>query len=419
MIEDNTSSISISPKPFRGEVTAPASKSYLQRAIAIAAFCKEPCVIQNFYPSKDALVALEIVKKLGAITYLSENKLSICKGELKEREILINCGESGLCARMFSPIVATFSRKAKIVGEGSLQTRPVAMIIDALTKLGSFSTSSNGMLPIIISSNIKAGNIEIDGSETSQLLTGLLIALPMLEGDSFIQVYHLKSIPYIQMTLDILNDFGIQIKHSSFTKFDIKGNQTPQATNYYVEGDWSGAAFLLVAAAISGKILVKGLNVNSVQADRAILDVLLTSGANVEVLEDAILVSKNNLKAFKFDATHCPDLFPPLAALAACCEGTSEIKGVSRLKHKESNRALALKEEFSKLNIKIELQDDLMFISKSIIKGGKVSSRNDHRIAMAAAILASVADSDISIENYKAVNKSYPTFFSDLRNLTI
>lgn len=417
-IDDDKLSISVSPKPIIGEIIAPASKSYLQRALAIASFCNEPSTILNFYPSNDALVALDIVKKLGAKAYFSESDLFISKGNLNKDDVILNCGESGLCARMFSPIAATYNRKTKIVGEGSLQTRPVGMIIEALTKLGSTSTSSNGLLPINILTQIKAGNIEIDGSETSQLLTGLLIALPTINGDSTIQVHQLKSIPYVQMTLDLLNLFGIKIKHSNYRKFEIRGNQTPTSTSYFVEGDWSGAAFHLVGAAISGKILVKGLNINSAQADRAIIDALSKSGAHVELLDDAILVSKNKLFAFEFDATHCPDLFPPLAALAACCEGTSIIKGVSRLKNKESDRAIALKEEFFKLNIKIDLQGDLMYISKSEVKGGIVSSRNDHRIAMATAILASVADSEIKIDNYTAVNKSYPTFFDDLERLT-
>jgi 3-phosphoshikimate 1-carboxyvinyltransferase len=406
------------PFNYQGKVFAPASKSYLQRAIAISILGSQACTIENFYPSKDALAAIRIAKSLGASVEVFDRKLVVKKGEAQLDEVEINCGESGLSTRMFSPIAATFLRISKITGEGSIMSRPINMIEEALVQLGAKTSSNKGLLPLHIEGPILPSEIEIDGSESSQLLTGLLISLPLLQGNSVIKVTNLKSIPYVQMTLDILGHFGIEIKHDNFNRFEIKGGQMISASSYYVEGDWSGASFHLVGGAISGKVTVCGLNCQSTQADKAILDAIISCGGAVSTFENEVLVKKDQLRAFQFDATHSPDLFPPLAVLAACCEGTSKIKGVSRLKNKESNRAQTIREEFLKLNIEVKNVGDVMYIEGSKVKGGKVSSRNDHRIAMATAVLASVADGKIEIENSRAVDKSYPTFFEDLKTVS-
>lgn len=405
--------------PFRysGSLVAPASKSYLQRAIAIASLSVQACKIQNFYPSKDAEAALSIAASLGAQIQRFEHAVLIQKGKVSHDSVVLNCGESGLSTRMFSPIAALFIRKTIIAGEGSLLKRPINMIEDALNQLGVLTNSNAGFLPLEFHGPLKPGEILIDGSESSQLLTGLLIALPLLNEPSVVRVKNLKSIPYIQMTLDILAHFGIAIDHYNFETFSIPGSQKPNAQEYYIEGDWSGAAFHLVGAAVSGSIRITGLNRHSSQADSAILDALHLCGADVHVSDNEIHVAKNQCKAFSFDATHCPDLFPPLAVLAACCEGQSEIRGVSRLKHKESNRALTIQEEFAKLNISVQLDGDFMRIEKAEVRGATIDSRNDHRIAMAGAILASVSNSAICIENAQAVNKSYPSFFEDLEQV--
>ena len=402
---------------YSGILTAPASKSYLQRAIAIGSLCNEPCLINNFYPSKDALAALGIAENLGASVQISGDSLTICKGSIFKYQRELHCGESGLSTRMFSPIAALQKGKTSIFGSGSLLNRPITMIENALKQLGVETLSNHGFLPLELQGPLRPGNIVIDGSESSQLLTGLLIALPTLETRSVIHVKNLKSIPYIQMTLDILNHFGISIDHNNFETFWISGNQKPNAQEYHVEGDWSGAAFHLVGAAISGEVTLLGLNPRSSQADRKILEALQKSGAGVLIGENGIQITKKSLQSFDFDATHCPDLFPSLAVLATCCSGESRIKGVSRLEHKESNRACSIRDEFAKLNIKVVLDGDVMQIQQADVIGGLVNSQNDHRIAMAAAILASVSSTPITIENARAVNKSYPTFFDELQNI--
>ncbi|MCC5923567.1 MAG: 3-phosphoshikimate 1-carboxyvinyltransferase [Crocinitomicaceae bacterium] len=414
---DDSLIITIPNRPTNGLLTAPASKSYLQRAIAIACLGERPCTIANFYHSSDALAAINIAKNLGAKINLEDRSLHLVPGKVNSEKVLLNCGEAGLSTRMFSPIAAIFPRETIITGEGSILKRPMHMIEEALQQLGANVTSNKHYLPLHIQGPIRSGQITIDGSESSQLLTGLLIALPKLKGDSTIKVLNLKSTPYIQMTLDILHDFGVAVTHKNFEEFQIKGGQKPSLSNYFVEGDWSGASFPMVAAAISGKVEITGLNIKSTQADSAILQALALSGAKTAIHEDKITIQKGDLKAFHFDATNCPDLFPPLAALAACCEGTSIIHGIERLTHKESNRALTIQEEFKKLNIQVTLEGNNMLIEKAAVSGGEVASRNDHRIAMATAVLASVANSPVTIQNSLAVNKSYPTFYEDLASI--
>ena len=407
----------ISPALLLGRVVAPASKSYLQRAIAIASLCEDECRIHGYTPSADVDAALTIVSQLGASVSISDGTIAISKGEITKNEIILSCGESGLSARMFSAIAATYENKITVTGKGSLLERPFHMVQHALIQLGKSAHLTSGKLPLKLSGTMHSDEITIDASESSQLLTGLLIALPMLEGKSIIYVHHLRSIPYIQMTLDILSHYGISINHTNFQRFEIEGNQRPKAPEYIVEGDWSAASFLLVGGAIAGRVSVSGLNPNSAQADRAILDALQLAGAKVEWEHDEVSCSRSTLHAFHFDATHCPDLFPPLAALAACCKGTSTIKGTERLHHKESDRATTICATLRSLGITVTIENHTMHITGGAIRAASLSSFNDHRIAMMAAVLGCVADYPISITESKAVNKSYPNFFCDIASL--
>jgi len=215
------------------------------------------------------------------------------------------------------------------------------------------------------------------------------------------------------MTIEVLSCFGVEVINHNYEKFTIAANQKLKAIEYKIEGDWSAASFHAVAGAIGGEVRMRNLIINSFQSDIAIIDVLKMSGANVELNEESVLVTKNDLNAFEFDATHCPDLFPPLLLLAIASKGISEIKGVSRLLHKESNRAEVLQSEFSKLGAHIEIVDDTMLIKGGRLISGVINSNNDHRIAMAAAISSLICDGQIEIENPNVINKSYPTFYID------
>ena len=406
----------LEPSAIKGTLKAPASKSMTQRAIAAALLADGQSIIHNPSYCDDSLAAMSIAVGLGARVEPQVNELKI-NGSAVLKEPKLNCGESGLAIRMFSPIAALYPAEIKMVGANSLKKRPMFMIEEALNQLGVKCTSSGGFIPLTIEGPIVGGYCEIDGSVSSQLLTGLLMALPLAAGNSEIRVNNLKSKPYIDMTIQILKSFGISVENRDYSLFRIQGNQKYIPQSYTVEGDWSGGAFLLVAGAINGQLCVRGLRSDSMQSDKLIVNALENAGAHIISGENQIEITRSELKAFEFDSTESPDLFPPLVALASYCEGISTIKGVSRLIYKESDRAKALQEEFSKMGIKIEINDDLMFVIGGKPQGARVESHDDHRIAMAIAVASLGATAKVSIRDSQCVAKSYPGFFDDLRRV--
>jgi 3-phosphoshikimate 1-carboxyvinyltransferase len=325
---------------------------------------------------------------------------------------------------MFTPLAALSNNEIIITGSGSLSSRPMDFFDHILPQLGVSVSSNNGKLPLKVKGPVKPSNIEIDGSLSSQFLTGLLMCYAVSgASDVSINVNHLKSKPYIDLTLEVMRKFGMNVPennhYESFRFSPTNGiKQMNVVRSFTVEGDWSGAAFLLVAGAVAGTVQVRGLDLQSAQADRAIMLALQESGARISYYDEYIEISKSGLKGFSFDATECPDLFPPLVALAAYCEGETMLVGTNRLTHKESNRALTLQETFGRLGVEIELKDNVMLIQGGKgIKGGTAHSHHDHRIAMAAAVAALGADSSVEIEEAEAINKSYPEFYNDLMKL--
>ena len=399
-------------------IIAPASKSYLQRALAISALADGSSVLKNSSYCDDSLVAKRIIQDLGSEVIEQNGDLIVKSKGLFPKKKTFCAGESGLSVRMFSPILSLSDKEVVFTGDGSLLKRPIQIIADALEQLGAQVNTQKGFLPLTIKGRIKSGKVEIDGSLSSQLLSGLLITLPLLDGDSEILVNKLKSKPYIEMTLSIMRYFGVEVSCEDYKVFKIKGNQKYKATEYNIEGDWSASSFFLVAGAVKGRVQIENLNLSSAQADKEIITVLRQVGAIVSFDKDTVVVEKNKLNAFEFDATDCPDLFPPLVCLASQCNGKSEIKGVSRLTHKESNRAEVLKNEFAKIGVEIEIENDSMYIESSIITEGTIDSNHDHRIAMAAGIMNLFTDGNIEIEKKEAINKSYPNFFNDLYKLS-
>lgn len=432
--------ITISPSKISGKVQAPASKSSMQRACAAALVSKGISIIDNPGQSNDDKAALGVIQSLGArIEWLDDGKLridssSFLSGNVKLPANGLRVGESGLGIRMFTPIIALHKEEIIINGEGSLRTRPMDFFDEILPQLGVTVSSNNGKLPLKIKGPLQPKNITIDGSLSSQFLTGLLFAyaaplqLPPVGGGNdpvTIKVTNLKSKPYIDLTLKVMKDFGLNVPENRNYEEFIFANQlinpsTNQQINYQVESDWSGGAFLLVAAAIAGNISVKGLDINSTQADKKILKALKDSGANTFIERDEISISPLEAGgvAFEFDATDCPDLFPPLAALATYCKGISKIKGVRRLAHKESNRGLTIQEELGKMGVKILLDDDMMYVhGGNGVSGASTHSHHDHRIAMMCAVAALQATGETMIEDAEAVNKSYPKFWDDVKLL--
>lgn len=400
-----------------GTLRAPSSKSYAQRAVAAALLCEGESTLENMVLCNDTRAALQVARDLGA-EIASEGDTYTVRGGLHPRRTRLDIGESGLATRLFAPITALCAETITLTGRGSILSRPISMMEGPLRELGASVSSKGGCLPMRIRGRIRGGNIAVDGSLSSQFITGLLMALPLAPGDSTLTVSDLKSRPYIDMTLSLLSAFGIDIKHNEYRQFYIEGGQRYAPVRYAVEGDWSGASCLLVAGAVAGSVTVTHLNPLSLQADTALVDALAAAGAEITTTTDSVTVRRGNLRAFEFDATHCPDLFPALAALASCCEGTSSIRGTSRLVHKESDRARTLCDVFSEMGVETDIEtENVMRITGGPVRSATVGSHNDHRIAMAAAVAALRSDERVVIRGAEAVDKSYPGFWDDLDRL--
>lgn len=417
--------VTVKPSALHGRVQAPVSKSSFQRGCAAALLHKGATIIDNMGNSNDDQAAMDIITKLGATYAIEGDRLKVESNGVQPISSIIDCGESGLSIRMFTPIASLSNMPISISGKGSLLQRPMHFFNEILPQLRVACRSVNGYLPLAIQGPLKPASIEVDGGLSSQFLTGLLMAFSAAQAsDVTIVVNNLKSRPYIDLTLDVMQQFGMHTpSHTGYKEFYF-GNLDKQRLTanetimYTAEGDWSGGAFLLVAGAIAGPIKVTGLNRASTQADKEIITAMMRANASIAMDAKEITVHPGGLTGFEFDATDCPDLFPPLAALAAYCTGDSYIKGASRLVHKESNRSHALQEELGKMGILVDVNDDVMHIQgSSKITGAATHAHHDHRIAMACAVVALAANGDTTIEDAEAVNKSYPNFYNDLRSL--
>ncbi len=432
----------IIPGVVEGEVDPPSSKSYAQRAIAAALLADGTSVLSGIEMCDDTAAALRVVQTLGAkVENPSPGTFAIMGGGLDPKSYTLDIGESGLSTRLFTPIAALSPTPITITGHGSILKRPMDMMLAPLRRLGVEVVDKKGHLPITVRGPMRGGEVEIDGSVSSQFLTGLLVALPLATNDTTVRVKNLKSIPYIDMTIDMMDRFGVDVDHRDYEEFYIPGSQSYTPATLTIEGDWSAASCLLVAGATSSRaggnghgglscagVTVKNLNPVSLQADVAIVEALSRAGAHIEQAGNTITVSHRELRAFSFDATDCPDLFPALAALAASCEGISTIIGTSRLAHKESDRAEAIRSEYGRLGIEVDLSEpDTMRISGGNAHGDIISSpgggivvnsHDDHRMAMSLAVAALNASSPVTIRGAECVSKSYSDFWADFDNLT-
>jgi len=411
----------IEPGSISGNVAAPPSKSMTQRAYAAALLHKGITIIRNAGSSQDEQAAMNIIQQLGAVVaHLSgpaHFKKITSPGSITSTGPA-SCGESGLAARLFTPIAALGAGQVTITGSGSLLHRPMPGFAEVLPQLGIALRDFNGQLPLTLQGPLQPASISLDASAGSQFLSGLLFALSYAATlPVTISVTGLTSKPYIDMTLQVLAHFGKPVTHHNYTEFYIDPTLfTYQDTvELDIEGDWSSAAALLVAGALAGNITVSNLDANSKQADKAILTALRDAGAGVTVADGSITVKMAPLRAFEFDATDCPDLFPVLAVLASCCHGESAVKGVHRLFHKESNRAASISEMLTDLSVPFSIEDDVLYVTGvRRLSGTIIDAHNDHRIVMAAAIAALRARGRIDITGAEAVRKSYPAFFDDL-----
>lgn len=418
--------VKIKPSRLSGNIKAPPSKSYMQRACAAALIKGGITIIKNPGKSEDDLHAASIIQQMGCkVSKVHNDEWQIESQGLNAFTKLpgiIYFGESGLSLRMFTPLIAVSSSRVHIDGKGSILNRKNLVFNDVFVSLGVDFQSQMGLLPFIVEGPLQPANIKMDGSKGSQYLTGILMAYAAVgAAGKAIEVSNLKSTPYIDLTLSVLSKFNLPVPENvNYERFVFpslrKADNEP--VTYHVEGDWSGASFWLVGAAISGKMTLSCLDPYSLQSDKKILAALEAAGCRGSVFKDQIEIEESPLKPFYFDATDCPDLFPPLVVLATQCGGTSVIKGLNRLKDKESDRGVTLQTEFKKMGASVNLDYDnneMKITGGKKLKGGIFDPHDDHRIAMACAIAALNAEGESTITHAEAVNKSYPDFWDDLQ----
>ena len=418
----------IHPGLISGTIAIPASKSDAQRAILCAALAEGTSRLTGIGKSDDELAMLQAVRQMGAVIQ-SENEnenedssltthiVSITGIKNLPENLELSAGESGLGLRLLTCVSAAFDQKVRLTGRGSLLSRPMNFFDEVLPQFGAEVSTNMGKLPIEVKGPLKGRDLEVDGSLSSQFISGLLMALPKSETSSTLRVLDMKSGPYVQMTIHTLKQFGIAIENET-NVFRIAGNQNYRAADYAIESDWSSASYWLVAAAIGHPLVISGLNMRSLQADKELLKALMSAGCRLSIGEDAIRVDGSNLQAFEFNAADCPDLFPALVVLASKCNGISRIHGAKRLIHKESDRGMALQNEFGKMGLRIELGDDLMLIhGTGKLHGAEVDSHHDHRIAMCLGIAGTIATGNTVLTNADSVSKSYPDFWKCFNRL--
>ena len=406
----------INPSILCGTITAPPSKSSAHRSLICAALSNGCVTIKNCGNSNDIAATCNVLKSLGSQITVTGKDISISPALKNQKNIVLDCGESGSTARFILPVAAALGvENATIIGHGRLPLRPFGALTEVLRKNG--VNCSSDCLPITISGKLKCGKFELPGNISSQYISGLLFALSVVQGESeIILTSPLESAAYVDMTVNELIKFGADIKKAK-NGYKIIGKSTLNSTECTVEGDWSQAAFFLSAGAILGDITVEGINKNSLQGDKQIVDLLKRFGADVIEYEDKVTVKKSKLTAINIDASQIPDLVPILAVTAALAVGTTVIYNASRLRLKESDR---LKETVARLNefgIKATETCDGMTITGGKPINANISSGNDHRLVMAFSILALACDKASSITNCEAINKSYPDFFKDFMNL--
>ncbi len=401
-----------SPAVLKGSLKAPPSKSASHRAVICAALAHGETVLTNISFSMDIEATLNCVEALGAQVEKGQDWVKINGIQKPAPQALLPCGESGSTLRFFIPIAAALGCNASFTGEGKLPSRPIGPLIEAMSPHGVAFHYQNTM-PFSILGQLKGGDICIAGDISSQYLTGLLFAAPLLKEDSRILLTtHLASRPYVEMTLQMMREFGIQIEEIP-NGWKIPGGQAYQPKKSYpVERDCSNAAFFLTAGAVGKEpVTVMGLNANTAQGDWEIIPLLERFGAKVEQGKESITVSPGTLKAIQIDGEKIPDLVPILCVAASCAEGTTEIAHVGRLRLKESDRLSAMADCLEHLGGHAEIKKDSILITGHPLHGGTVSGYNDHRIVMSIAIAALAASGPVTIQGVQAVRKSYPEFF--------
>ena len=405
--------VKITPSALKGNVTMPPSKSAAHRLLICAALSNMESYIKPKCTSDDIKATVSCLKEMGANIKENPDGYIVSRGETNKNCTLDFC-ESGSTARFLLPIAAAIGSDATMIGRGRLPKRPMAPLTNVLREYGVEVSSDN--LPITVKGSLNAGNFELAGNISSQYVSGLLFAAPLLKGESQINLTRpLESTGYVDMTLKALSEFGVSVEKG---KDSYKINpQEYKGKNMVIEGDWSQAAFFMSAAAIGSEIQIEALDLDSLQGDKACLDIFARFGADVSVTDNKITVKKNRLEGITVDASNIPDMVPALAATAAFAKGKTVIHSAERLRLKESDRIKTTIAALNQMGIKTEEKPDGMIIYGAEPKGAVIDGAGDHRIVMAFSVAAAYAKGESVIKGAEAISKSYPEFFSEFKKL--
>lgn len=382
---------------LNGRLTIPPSKSAAHRAL-ICSFLSGGGSVEPIISSNDMIATQQAIRAL------------------QNDESIVDCIESGSTLRFMIPVAAALGKNVTFVGEGRLPERPIGDYLRLLPE-HNVSCESDGGLPLTIKGKLSAGRFELAGDVSSQYITGLLLALPLLDGDSdIVLTTTLQSKPYVDMTIKVMGDYGVCVDETDYG-YHIAGNQKYIVRDYHVESDWSQAAFFLVAGAIGGDVILDGLDMNSTQGDKKIVDLLLQFGANISAQNNVIHCSKGDLHGIEIDATDIPDMVPSLAVVASFAKGRTVITGAERLRYKESDRIESVVSNLKKMGVSVEEKQDGMTIVGGDVNSAEIDGYNDHRIVMAFSVAGLFANGESLISDAQSINKSYPLFFDDYNSI--
>ena len=408
--------VSIHKSEINGKVTAPSSKSYTIRGLMCAALARGRSEIIHPLISEDTEAAAEVLGQIGVSIHKQGSRWQVMGGPLKQPTEDLFCRDSAATLRFMTAICALVPGKCRLLLGPSLSKRPITPLLQALGQLG-VNCRADGASVTVRGGRLKGGMVKLSGDISSQFISALLLIAPLAEGGISIRLTTPpKSKPYLKMTLDCLEKFGIKLEApEDLREFEVP-KQEYRPASYQIEGDWSSASYLLALGAVLGKVTVTNLNPESLQGDRIMLNLLKDMGAQVLVSNDSVTVQKSELKAITADLSDCIDLLPTLAILAAVADGTSRFTGIERARLKESNRVAALREGLTRMGIKVIEETDSLTIVGSRPKGSSIDSHDDHRIAMAFSILGS-STGGTTINGAECVRKTYPEFWDILRSL--
>lgn len=402
--------VTMTPGKLQGTVEAIPSKSYLHRMLIAAALATEPTLVKNHILSEDVDATIDCLRQMGAKIQTTDQGMLVYPIRRKQAHAILNCRESGSTLRFLMPVAAVMTEHASFYGQGNLPNRPIEELAESLLKKGiQFHPADQQVndilckLPFVMEGSLQAGDYHITGAVSSQYITGLLLALPLLTEDSTIDIRtEVVSYGYIEMTLDVLQQFGIRVQKMKGGFYIPGGQQYHSPGTIEVEKDWSNASFFLVAEQIGNPITVQGLNINSLQADRGIINAI----RQIQKMQERTI-----------QLSQMPDALPALCIMASVTNGITHFDGIARLRQKESDRIRSCYEMIQCLGGNAVLHGDILTVEGNGLVGGYVDSYNDHRIVMACAVAASVCSKDVVIDNAQAVNKSYPGFWEDMKAL--